>query len=314
MGVKGAPRGFGTFSGAGALWLVAQFPAPLGDPGEPGDVTAALPGAGAAEAGSGSSGALPSADASWLVAQFPAPLGDPGEPGDASAALPGAGAAEAGSGSSGALPSADASWLVAQFPAPLGDPGEAGATVVSPRRAGAFRKGLASALGAVTAAVALAGCGGGSSGGVPDTHGSFRAGGVAVSVTLHREAGHGGGGVLVTATLRPEGEGFHVYSLEMPDGGVEALGIPTRLGVGAPLEAAGAVTAGVRPYELSMAGLDVKLPVYPDGPVTLRLPARITGKGARAAEVTFTYGACSATEGCRAPVRGRALTVALPGA
>jgi hypothetical protein len=144
------------------------------------------------------------------------------------------------------------------------------------------------------------------------THAAFADGGVAVDVTLARSAADT---VAVTATLRPQRPGFHLYSLGLPDQGVDGLGIPTRLSVAAPLTAVGGVTTPARPYDLRPAGLDVHLPVYPDGPVTLHLTARVAPGGpARQGTVTLrlTYGACSSTAGCLAPVRDRRLTVRLP--
>lgn len=145
-------------------------------------------------------------------------------------------------------------------------------------------------------------------------HAAFTDGGVAVDVTLERTAADT---VAVTATLRPQRPGFHLYSLGLPDQGVDGLGIPTRLSVTAPLTAVGAVSTPSRPYDLRPAGLDVDLPVYPDGPVTLHLTARLAPAGAApqvSATVRLTYGACSGTAGCLAPVRDHALAVPLPAA
>jgi hypothetical protein len=165
-----------------------------------------------------------------------------------------------------------------------------------------------------TAAViaASAGCSGGPDASPARTHAAFTEGGVAVDVTLERSDA---ATVAVTATLRPQQAGFHLYSLGLPDQGVDGLGIPTRLSVAAPLAAAGRVTTPARPYDLRPAGLDVKLPVYPDGPVTLQLTARLapgTQNPPPTATLHLTYGACSSTAGCLAPVRNRALTVPLP--
>ncbi|MFC4033932.1 hypothetical protein ACFO3J_20960 [Streptomyces polygonati] len=167
--------------------------------------------------------------------------------------------------------------------------------------------GIAAAACCVLAAVP--GCG---RGGPAATHASFTDGGVAVTVTLERS---GADDVAVSATLRPRRSGFHLYSLGLPDGGVDGLGIPTRLAVAAPLTARGAVSTPAHPYGLRMAGLDVTLPVYPDGPVTLQLATRLTSaRSAAPAVLRLTYGACSSTEGCLAPVREHAVAVPVPGA
>lgn len=134
----------------------------------------------------------------------------------------------------------------------------------------------------------------------------------------------GAGTVSVTATLAPRQAGFHLYSVSLPEGGEQGIGIPTRLTVDPPWRGTGTPTASAQPYMLRLAGLDVQLPVYPDGPVTLHLAAALAGDasdrptdGARGDSVTtvhvrLTYGACSATRGCMMPVRDRVVTFRLP--
>jgi Disulphide bond corrector protein DsbC len=107
----------------------------------------------------------------------------------------------------------------------------------------------------------------------------------------------------------PPSPGFHLYSLSLPDGGVEGLGIPTRLSVRGALVATGAVTAGEPTQLLDIAALGVKLPVYPDGPVTLALPVRHTD--GLTAQVVVSYGACSSAT-CLAPVIDEAIPLSVP--
>lgn len=102
----------------------------------------------------------------------------------------------------------------------------------------------------------------------------------------------------VVAVYRPTRAGFHVYSIDLPPGGVAGLGVPTRLRVTGGLAATGPATASESPRLLDLPALGVRLPVYPDGPVTVSLPVRRTG---RTADVLVSYGACSATT-CLAPV------------
>lgn len=111
---------------------------------------------------------------------------------------------------------------------------------------------------------------------------------------------------VVEVTFRPVRPGFHIYSIDLPSGG---LGIPTRVAVRAGLAATGAPTAdeAVRPLELPVLG--ARLPVYPDGPVTVSLPVRRTG---RTAQIVVSYGACSRAV-CLQPVIDRVTTVAVPG-
>ncbi len=107
----------------------------------------------------------------------------------------------------------------------------------------------------------------------------------------------------------PPSPGFHLYSLSLPDGGVQGLGIPTRLSVRGALTATGAVTADQPTQQLNIAVLDVTLPVYPDGPVALALPVRHTDGST--AQVVVSYGACSSAT-CLAPVIDEVIPVSVP--
>ncbi|MEV6106882.1 hypothetical protein AB0M28_19505 [Streptomyces sp. NPDC051940] len=151
------------------------------------------------------------------------------------------------------------------------------------------------------AALGAAACG---QDGEPRTETAFEDGGVAVRVTVE--------GDRVTAVLTPQRETFHLYSLSLPDEGVDGLGIPTRLSVSDGLTATGTAHApDARERTLRPAGLGVELPVYEDGPVTVVLPVRRSG-GAESARVHLSYGACSESLGCLPPVRDRVVGVRLP--
>ncbi|GAA3883799.1 hypothetical protein [Streptomyces lannensis] len=134
----------------------------------------------------------------------------------------------------------------------------------------------------------------------------FSDGGVAVSVRVESHDG----GLRVLADLRPERDGFHVYSLTLPDGGVDGIGIPTRIRTEGALRSAGPATTDARERVVRPDGLDVRLPVYEDGRVTLQLPVRRVG-GTDRAKVLLSYGACSERDGCLAPVRDRAVALTL---
>lgn len=128
--------------------------------------------------------------------------------------------------------------------------------------------------------------------------GRLEAGGVTVEAVLTDGQ--------VRATFRPKRPGFHLYSLDLPPDGVQGLGIPTVVAVRGRLDAAGAPSADKPVNELRIEELNVTLPVYPDGPVTVTLPIRSTGDGP--AEVVVTYGACSAST-CLPPVRERVIAL-----
>lgn len=128
--------------------------------------------------------------------------------------------------------------------------------------------------------------------------GRLAAGEVTVEVTLVNGQ--------VRATFRPDRAGFHLYSLDLPPAGVQGLGIPTVVAVRGRLHATGKPAADVPVRALRIDELNVELPVYPDGPVTVTLPVRATGEGP--AEVVVTYGACSENT-CLPPVRDQAITL-----
>lgn len=151
---------------------------------------------------------------------------------------------------------------------------------------------------ALTLVLSAAGCGSHHAG--PPTTTGFSAGGVDVTLRVFGDS--------VAATFRPQQAGFHIYSVDLPDGGVDGLGIPTRLRVTGGLAATGAATADQPVRMLQLTGLATQLPVYPDGPVTVTLPVKRSGNSA---QVVVSYGACSAAQ-CLIPVTNHAVPVAVP--
>ncbi|WUH98990.1 protein-disulfide reductase DsbD family protein [Spirillospora sp. NBC_00431] len=139
----------------------------------------------------------------------------------------------------------------------------------------------------------LTGCGPGQS---PATA-RFTAGDVDVSIAATAD--------MVKVTFRPTRPGFHIYSLDLPPGG---LGIPTRVGVRAGLKATGAPSANKAERQLDLPPLGEKLAVYPDGPVTVSLPVQRTDG---TAQIVVSYGACSRSV-CLPPVIDRTTTMPLP--
>ncbi|MBA3684011.1 MAG: hypothetical protein H0W72_02060, partial [Planctomycetes bacterium] len=129
-----------------------------------------------------------------------------------------------------------------------------------------------------------------------------------VTVVIHLEDIADGTAVLA-ATFTPDAATppLHLYSMDLPEGGA---GIATRLALkpGGPAEATGPLAADRTPHDLE------GLSVYPDGPVTLRLPIRLPDGAAGttvAVSAVVSYMACTATD-CRIPVRNKAIDVALP--
>ncbi|MEO7070372.1 MAG: hypothetical protein ABI131_07765 [Nostocoides sp.] len=136
--------------------------------------------------------------------------------------------------------------------------------------------------------------------------GSWRGNGV--EVTLRWAAGSPAGPVLAAEFL-PTQPGFHLYSVDLPDGGLDGVGRPTKVDVGGALSAVGPASADVPVVALRVVGLADPLPVYPDGRVTVRQVVRVNA--ARGAEVFLTYAACSRTA-CLPPVSRQRVDVSLP--
>jgi hypothetical protein len=115
----------------------------------------------------------------------------------------------------------------------------------------------------------------------------------------------------LSARFTPE-EGYHLYSKDIPPGGVDGLGRPTLLELipGSRLESAGTLSESVGAVQDE--GPDGLL-VYPAGPVTLRLPVILPeGTGWFDEQVSVTYMACA--EGvCLPPVTGKLVPVRVPG-
>ena len=113
------------------------------------------------------------------------------------------------------------------------------------------------------------------------TLGSFHQGGVRVDVRLERDAVNQR---WLSAAFVPERVDTHLYSTDLPAAGIDGLGRPTHLAVVAaqglwvtgPLVVDRPVTA-----DPTIEGLHLSLPVYPAGPVTLRLPVRVRASARR---------------------------------
>ncbi len=162
---------------------------------------------------------------------------------------------------------------------------------------------LASCLAALATA-ALAGCGSDGTSSAADAphagYAEFSAGGVHVTIRL----GTGTHPTLV-ARFRPVKNGFHLYSAHLPVGGVDGLGQRTKLQPTGGLRAAGPMVMSARVHDLLIKPLHLTLPVYPDGPVTARLPVR---RADGAARVSVSYAACSDSV-CYPPVRNHVVAL-----
>jgi hypothetical protein len=107
-------------------------------------------------------------------------------------------------------------------------------------------------------------------------------------------------------------EGYHLYSKDIPRGGIEGLGRPTLIELvpGSRLVSAGELAESVS--ALQGQGFEGLL-VYPEGPVTLRLPVYLPeGQGWYDEQVSITFMACRLGR-CSPPVTGELVAVQVPG-
>ena len=129
-----------------------------------------------------------------------------------------------------------------------------------------------------------------------------------VTVAITVETGEGDRATVV-ATFTPDpahSQPLHLYGIGLPSGG---LGMATRLDLPpeSPLKAIGELTANVATHDLD------GLAVYPEGPVTVRLPVRLpAGTGDSVpTTVLLSYMACTA-ETCLIPVIKAKVTIRIP--
>lgn len=127
-----------------------------------------------------------------------------------------------------------------------------------------------------------------------------------VQVDLYVERSDQGQDVLV-ARYTPLREHFHVFSKDLAPDGIDGMGRPTRLDVVNGFQATGELVADQPVQIQQIEGLPEVFPVYPDGPVTLRLPIKGEGSG----QITVSYMSCSSNFGCLPPTE-KTLVITLP--
>jgi thioredoxin 1 len=140
---------------------------------------------------------------------------------------------------------------------------------------------------------------------------SFQQNGVRVQVSLERDSRNQ---AWIAASFRPVAADVHLYGASLPASGIDGLGRPTRL-ILAPSAAwrvSGAAVSDRPEQALRFDVLNTVLPVYPAGPVTLRVPITLGPPSAsRDAALHVSYMGCNDT-GCLPPVIDRRVPVRLP--
>jgi hypothetical protein len=122
------------------------------------------------------------------------------------------------------------------------------------------------------------------------------------------------GQLALLGTFVPTREHFHLYSKDLPEGGLDGLGRPTLLKVISSngIKSVGSLTSNQPVEAFYIQTLDLSFPVYPDGPVTLSLPFELAAEeNPLSMELSVTYMACS-DKTCLPPVIDKRLTTKIP--
>jgi hypothetical protein len=140
---------------------------------------------------------------------------------------------------------------------------------------------------------------------------TFTENGVHVEIALEQDAN---GTLVLAGTYTPTDAHEHLYSTDLPAGGLNGAGRPTLLEL--PKQAG---VAGIgklladQPVILDpFPTINTTFPIYPDGAVTLRLPITIAAPDTQI-RVSVTYMACSSTGFCLPPVENKQITLDVAG-
>ena len=139
---------------------------------------------------------------------------------------------------------------------------------------------------------------------------AFTENGVHVEIRLEKDSS----GLGVVAIYRPTNEHYHLYSKDLPPKGLDGVGRPTLLKIlGNGVASTDALLESAPTINLKAVWSQEPVSVYPEGPVTLRLPIKflINTSSPIAAELSLTYMTCSDTI-CLPPVEGKVIPIQLP--
>ena len=140
---------------------------------------------------------------------------------------------------------------------------------------------------------------------------TFVQNGVRVRVSLERDARNRH---WIAAAFQPIADDVHLYGASLPSDGIDGLGRPTRLTLlpSSAWRVRGPAIVDRPEQDLRFDELKVVLPVYPAGPVTMRVPVALApSSSGRAAAIQVSYMGCS-DRGCLPPVIDRQVSVELP--
>jgi hypothetical protein len=119
---------------------------------------------------------------------------------------------------------------------------------------------------------------------------------------------------LLRASLTPTDPELHLYSKDHNPDKVDGTGLATQLELlpNPSVRIGGRVFTDVAPQTRRVSTLKIPVAIYPDGPVSLRLPIRFTGDATTVtARVALSYMACKTNGECRHPVERHVVDVQL---
>jgi hypothetical protein len=97
--------------------------------------------------------------------------------------------------------------------------------------------------------------------------------------------------------------------------GLNGIGLPTRLDIPrqTALRVAGESFADESLHDQRIDDLNITLPIYPEGPVTLHVPVEISrAQGNATAQLAFGYMACQTNGKCLRPVKNKLVEIQIP--
>ena len=126
---------------------------------------------------------------------------------------------------------------------------------------------------------------------------------VKVDIVVEKDAV---GNMILASTYTPTKAGFHLYSKDLPKDGIDGAGRPTLLEIiqMKNMRATGQLFADQPIKNHYVEGFSEPFPIYPDGPVTLRLPIQTENSvgGSIQVQIAVTYMACSSQGRCLPPI------------
>ncbi len=133
---------------------------------------------------------------------------------------------------------------------------------------------------------------------------------VHVDIVLEQDAD---GALILASTYSPTEANHHLYSIDLPMTGIDGAGRPTRLELVQEnkLHVTSPLFADQPVLEHLVEGFSEPFPIYPDGPVTLRLPVAPQNhiEDSIQTNISVTFMACSSKGRCLPPVVDKQIAI-----